>query len=386
MKLHEYQAKTLISEYGVAVPKGGVAATPQEAEEVAQRLGGPCVVKAQVHAGGRGKAGGVRLVATPKEAGQVADSLLGKRLVTIQTGPGGAPVHRVLVEETLDVERELYLGIVIDGAARAPVVIASSAGGMEIEDVSREHPELILREVVDTVVGLRAFQGRRLAAGIGLPAAAANAFAQQASRLYQVFLAKDCSMVEINPLVLTKDGRVIALDAKVTVDDDAMFRHPEMAELRDWSQEDDLEAKAGQARISYVKLDGDVGCLVNGAGLAMATMDIVSAAGFRPANFLDVGGGADPDRVAETIGILLGDPQVTRILVNVFGGIARCDDIALGIVKAIPASQKGMPIVVRFLGTNMEEGQRILQESGLNTHFVDSLAEAIEVLKGSAKA
>ena len=385
MKLHEYQAKSLISDYGVAVPKGGVAATPQEAEEVAQSLGGPCVVKAQVHAGGRGKAGGVRLVATPKEAGQAAGSLLGKRLVTIQTGPGGAPVNQVLVEETLDVERELYLGIVIDGAAQAPVVIASSAGGMEIEDVSREHPELILREVVDTVVGLRAFQGRHLAAGIGLPAAVANAFAQQASRLYQVFLAKDCSMVEINPLILTKDGRVIALDAKVTIDDDALFRQADLAELRDWSQEDELEAKAGQARISYVKLDGDVGCLVNGAGLAMATMDIVSAAGFHPANFLDVGGGADPDRVAETMGILLADHKVKRILVNVFGGIARCDDIALGIVKAIPTSRKGMPIVVRFLGTNMEEGKRILQESDLNTHFVDNLADAIEVLKGSAK-
>jgi succinyl-CoA synthetase beta subunit len=386
MKLHEYQAKTLISEYGVAVPKGGVAATPQEAEEVAKGLDGHCVVKAQVHAGGRGKAGGVRLVATPEEAGQAAGSLLGTRLVTMQTGPGGAPVHRVLVEETLDVERELYLGIVIDGAARAPVVIASSAGGMEIEDVSREYPELILREVVDTVAGFRAFQGRRLAAGIGLPFTAANAFAQQASRLYQVFLAKDCSMVEINPLILTKDGRVIALDAKVTVDDDALFRQPNLAELRDWSQEDELEAKAGQSRISYVKLDGDVGCLVNGAGLAMATMDIVSAAGFNPANFLDVGGGADPDRVAETIGILLADPKVKRILVNVFGGIARCDDIALGIVKAIPASHKSIPIVVRFLGTNMEEGKRILQESDLRTHFVDSLTEAIEVLKGSAKA
>ena len=386
MKLHEYQAKALISEYGVAVPRGSVAATPQEAREAAQRLGGACVVKAQVHAGGRGKAGGVRLVTTASEAEQVAAGLLGKRLVTIQTGPGGAPVHRVLVEETLDVERELYLGIVIDGSARAPVVIASKAGGMEIEEVAREHPELLLREVVDPVVGFRGFQGRRLAAGIGLPAAVANAFAQQATRLCQVFLAKDCSMVEINPLILTKDGRVIALDAKVSVDDDAMFRHPELAELRDWSQEDDLEAKAGQARISYVKLDGDVGCLVNGAGLAMATMDIIRAAGFHPANFLDVGGGADPDRVAETIGILLGDPKVKRILVNVFGGIARCDDIALGIIKAIPASQKRMPIVVRFLGTNMEEGKRILQQSDLNTHFVDSLAQATEVLRGLAKA
>ncbi len=386
MKLHEYQAKALISEYGVVVPRGGVAATPQEAREVAQRLGGRCVVKAQVHAGGRGKAGGVRMVASPIEAERAAASLLGKRLVTIQTGPGGAPISRVLVEEMLDVDKELYLGIVIDGSEQAPVVIASSAGGMEIEEVSREHPELILREVVNPVVGPRQFQGRRLAAGIGLPAAVANAFAQQVVRLYQVFLAKDCSMVEINPLVTTKDGRVIALDAKVSVDDDALFRHPDLAEMRDWSQDDALEAKAGQARISYVKLDGDVGCLVNGAGLAMATMDIVRAAGFQPANFLDVGGGADPDRVAQTIGILMEDPKVKRILVNVFGGIARCDDIALGMVKAIGPAHSGIPIVVRFLGTNMEEGKRILQESGLNTHFVDSLAEATQVLRGLAKS
>ena len=384
MKLHEYQAKALLAEHGVAVPRSGVAATPDQAQEVAKGLGGPCVVKAQVHAGGRGKAGGVRLVATPAEAKQVAASLLGSRLVTAQTGPGGAPVNQVLVEETLEIDKELYLAILIDGGAQALVVIASSAGGMDIEEVASKSPELILQEVIDPVIGLQAFQGRRLAAGIGLPASVAGPFAQQMVRLYQAFLANDCSMAEINPLVITKDGQVIALDAKMTLDDDALFRHAEMTSLRDWSQDDPLEAKAGQERIAYVKLDGDVGCLVNGAGLAMATMDIISSAGFQPANFLDVGGGADPDRVAQTIGILMEDPKVKRVLVNVFGGIARCDDIARGIVKAIPEDRKGMPIVVRFLGTNLEEGKRILQESDLNTHFVSSLAEATEVLRGVA--
>ena len=384
MKLHEYQAKALLAEHGVAVPRSGVAATPDQAQEVAQGLGGPCVVKAQVHAGGRGKAGGVRLVPTPAETKQVAASLLGSRLVTPQTGSEGAPVNHVLVEETLDIEQELYLAILIDGAAQALVVIASSSGGMDIEEVASKSPELILREVIDPVIGLQAFQGRRLAAGMGLPASAAGPFAQQMVRLYQAFLANDCSMAEINPLVITKDGQVIALDAKMNLDDDALFRHADMSSLRDWSQDDPLEAKAAKERIAYVKLDGDVGCLVNGAGLAMATMDIISSAGFRPANFLDVGGGADPDRVAQTIGILMEDPKVERVLVNVFGGIARCDDIAQGIVKAIPEDRKGMPIVVRFLGTNLEEGNRILRESDLNTHFVTSLAEATEVLRGLA--
>ena len=384
MKLHEYQAKALFSEYGVVVPNGGVAATPPEAHDVAQRLAGPCVVKAQVHAGGRGKAGGIRLVSTPEEAEQAAAAMLGSHLVTAQTGPEGAPVNQVLVEETLEVEQELYLSIVIDGGAQAPVVIASQAGGMEIEEVAAEHPELILREVVDPIVGLRAFQGRRLAAGMGLPAALANPFAQQVARLYEMFVARDCSMAEINPLVTTKDGRIIALDAKLSLDDDGLFRQSALAALRDWSQDDPLEAKAGQERIAYVKLDGDVGCMVNGAGLAMATMDIIGAAGLQPANFLDVGGGADPDRVAQTMGILLEDPKVTRILVNVFGGIARCDDIAQGIVQAIPEERKGIPIVVRFLGTNMEEGNRVLRESDLNAHFVSSLAEATVVLKALA--
>lgn len=381
MKLHEYQAKALFSKYGMVVPRGGVAATPQEARDVAQGLAGPCVVKAQVHAGGRGKAGGIRLVATPREAERAAAAMLGTRLVTAQTGPAGAPVSQVLVEETLEVERELYLGIVVDGGAQAPVVLASRAGGMEIEEIAAEHPELILREVANPIVGLRAFQGRRLAIGMGLPVSMVNTLAQQVMRLYEAFMANDCSLAEINPLVITKDERIVALDAKLSLDDDALFRHPDLAALRDWSQDEPLEAKAGQAGISYVKLDGDMACLVNGAGLAMATMDIAKAGGHDPANFLDVGGGADPDRVAQAMAIVLEDPQVARILVNVFGGIARCDDIARGIVKAVPEERKGIPIVVRFLGTNLEEGKRILQESGLNTYFVDRLSEATEVLK-----
>ena len=380
MKLHEYQAKALLSLYGMLMPRGGVASTPKDAWAVAERLSAPCVVKAQVYAGGRGKAGGIRLVNTPEEAEQAAADMLGTRLVTAQTGPEGAPVSRVLVEEALEVERELYLGIVIDGQVQAPVMIASRAGGVEIEQVAAKHPELLLRETIDPVVGLRSFQGRRLATGMGLPASMANSLAQQMIRMYEAFTAKDCSLVEVNPLVVTRDGRLVALDAKVTLDDDALFRQQDMAALRDWGQDSPLEAKAGQAGIAYVKLDGDVGCLVNGAGLAMATMDTINAGGHRPANFLDVGGGADPDRVATAMGIILDDPQVTRILVNVFGGIARCDDIAQGIVQAIPEARKGVPLVVRLLGTKVEDGKRILTEAGLNIRFVDSLREATEAL------
>jgi len=385
MKTHEYQAKALLSKYGISVPRGGEAATPQEAREVAQRLGGPCVVKAQVHAGGRGKAGGVRLVATPEEAEQAATVMLGTRLVTHQTGPAGAPVNRVLVEETLDVERELYLGIVIDGVAQAPVVIASRAGGMDIEEISAEHPELILKEAADPVIGFQAFQGRRLVAGMGLPASVAGPLSQQMIRLYEAFVDNDCSLVEINPMVITKDEHVVALDAKLILDDDALFRHQDISALRDWDQDEPLEAKAGQAGIAYVKLDGNVGCMVNGAGLAMGTMDTIKASGSQPANFLDVGGGANPDRVAQAMNIILDDPMVESVLVNIFGGIARCDDIARGIVQAVPDWRKDLPIIVRFLGTNMEEGNDILRNSGLNTHFVSELAEATQVLKDLAK-
>ena len=381
MKLHEYQAKELLASYGVHVPEGGVASTPVEANRVAQRLGGTAVVKAQVHAGGRGKAGGIRLVSTAQEAEQAAAALLGTRLVTAQTDPDGVPVGRVLVEQTMEVEQELYLGILIDGSVGGPVVIASRAGGMEIEEIATESPEIILRVAIDPVVGFQPFQSRYLSHAMGLSADAAKALTPQLTALYRLFMERDCSMVEVNPLVVTKEQRIVALDAKVTIEDDALYRQPQMAELRDLSQEGPLEATALEKGIAYVKLDGDVGCLVNGAGLAMATMDTVRAAGFDPANFLDVGGGADPERVAETVRLVLEDPSVKRILVNVFGGIARCDDIARGIVLAMPEERKEMPIIVRFLGTNKEEGKQVLQESGLNIHPIADLNEGIEVLR-----
>jgi len=363
------------------VPRGGLASTPAEARQVAERLGGACYVKAQVYAGGRAKAGGIRKAATPQEAEGHAAALIGSRLVTAQTGPDGVPVHRVLIEEALEIERELYLGIVVDGGAEAVVVMASSAGGVDIEAVAREHPELILRQVVDPVVGFQPYQGRRLAIGMGLPAATARSLARQMVSLYEVFIAKDCSLAEINPLVLTKDGRMVALDAKINVDDDALFRHEDLAALRDWSQLDPLEAKAGQAGISYVKLDGDVGCLMNGAGLAMATMDAIKGAGLAPANFLDVGGGAAAERVSLAMSIVLQDSGVKRVLLQVLGGVARCDDIATGIVQAMPPERRGLPLVVRLLGTNLEEGKAILRQSGLNVRFVDTLLEAIEALQ-----
>ncbi|MBI4311384.1 MAG: ADP-forming succinate--CoA ligase subunit beta [Chloroflexi bacterium] len=384
MKLHEYQAKALLSMYGMLVPRGGLAATPAEARQVAERLGRPCVVKAQVYAGGRGKAGGIRMVQTPEEAEAAAASLLGTRLVTPQTGPGGAPVHRVLVEETLEIERELYLGVLIDGGVESVVVIASRAGGVNIETVAQEHPELVLRQVVDPVVGFQGFQGRRLAVDMGLPALMARSLARQMVAMYEVFIAKDCSLVEINPLVITKDGRPVVLDAKISVDDDALFRHEDLAALRDWDQLDPLEAKAGRAGIAYVKLDGDVGCLMNGAGMAMATMDAIKAAGLEPANFLDVGGAGDAERVAKAMSILLEDPSVKRVLVNIFGGIARCDDIARGIIQAVSPGQRNVPFVVRLLGTNLEEGKALFRASGLNVRFADTLLEAIEALKGAA--
>ncbi|MBI4338465.1 MAG: ADP-forming succinate--CoA ligase subunit beta [Chloroflexi bacterium] len=381
MKLHEYQSKALLSMYGMLVPRGGLAATPAEARQVAKRLGGPCYVKAQVYAGGRAKAGGIRKAATPEEAEGTAAALLGSRLVTPQTGPEGVPIHRVLVEESLEVERELYLGIVIDGGTESVVVMASQSGGIDVEAVAREHPELILRQVVDPLVGFQAYQGRRLAIDMGLPASIARSLAPQMLALYELFIAKDCSLAEINPLVITRDGRIVALDAKLNVDDDALFRHEDLAALRDWSQLDPLEAKAGQAGLSYVKLEGDVGCLMNGAGMAMATLDAIQAAGLSPANFLDVGGAGDAERVATAMSILLDDPSVRRVLVNVFGGIARCDDIARGILQAFTPERQGIPLVVRLLGTNLDEGKAIFRASGLRVRFADTLLEAIQALQ-----
>ena len=384
MKVHEYQAKALLAQYGIPVPKGSVATTAQEAQDAAAALGGKAVVKAQVHAGGRGKAGGVKVVSGPDEAGQIVGGLLGTRLVTFQTGADGVPVQQVLVEETVDVARELYLAIVIDGEAKRNVIIASQAGGMDIEEVATTTPEKILRVAVDPTVGYQPFQGRRIAYGLNLEAAQVRPAADLIGNLYRLFVEKDCTLAEVNPLVVTGEGQLLAIDAKVSIDDDALFRHGDLRDLRDPGQEEELEAEANNYDISYVQLDGDVGCLVNGAGLAMATMDIIQAAGARPANFLDVGGGADVEKCTRAVGIILSDPKVKRILVNIFGGILSCDTAAQGVVNACTERGVNPEIVVRMLGTNFEEGRTILRDSGLNVTMVDTLTEAAKALTGAA--
>ncbi len=382
MKIHEYQAKRLLSDYGVPVPQGGVAETPDDAAKLVADLGGSAVVKAQVHAGGRGMAGGVKLVSSPEEAAEFAESILGTNLVTFQTGPEGVPVRKVLVEETIDVAKELYLAMVIDGAAEGVVAIASQSGGMEIEEVAESNPELILRAVVDPVLGLQAFQGRKLAYALGVDAALVRPVAALVENLYRAFRENDCSLAEINPLVITTDGRALAVDAKLDFDDDAMFRHAGLAELQDPEQEDAGEVEARRHDINYVKLDGTVGCIVNGAGLAMATMDVVLAGGASPANFLDIGGGADEDKVAQALNIVLADRSVELVLVNIFGGILRCDVAARGFVQAANAQPDAMrPMVVRMLGTNADEGRRILSESGLDVTLVNDLGGAATAIR-----
>ena len=381
MKVHEYQAKSIFTRYGVPVPRGGVASTPMEAQEVAESLGGRAVIKAQVHAGGRGKAGGIKLVKTGREAEEAAASLLGKQLVTSQTGPQGVPVGKVLVEEAAEVTRELYLALTIDRVFRAPVMIASESGGMEIEEVAARAPEKIFREAIDPLTGFQPFQGRRLCYSLNLEPELIMPGSQLMAAVHRIFVDNDCSLVEINPLALTTDKRMIALDAKLSFDDDSLFRHPDLQEMRDPGQDDPFEAQAQEYDISYVKLDGEVGCLVNGAGLAMATMDVIKMAGASPANFLDVGGGASEEKVARAVGIMLSDPQVKLILVNIFGGILRCDIAARGIVQACKEKESNLPILVRMLGTNVEEGQAVLRGSGLNVTFADSLAEVAQKMK-----
>jgi succinyl-CoA synthetase beta subunit len=381
MKVHEYQAKALMAKYGIPVPKGGVAATPEEAKKVATDLGGKVVVKAQVHAGGRGKAGGVKVVGNPEEAAEFTKSILGTQLVTFQTGPEGVPVGSVLVEETMDIVKELYLAMLIDTSTRSIVVIASEAGGMDIEEVADTTPEKILRVVVDSTVGLQPFQGRQLAYGMGMAPELVRPAADLMMKLYKLFVEQDCSQAEINPLVVTGDGRVLPVDAKLTIDDDAMFRHKDLDSLRDAGQEDPLESQAHDIGVIYVRLDGDVGCLVNGAGLAMATMDVVTNVGAKPANFLDVGGGADEERIRAAVGILLSDPNVKRVLVNIFGGILRCDMLARGLVAAYADKKSTAPLVVRMLGTNAEEGRQVLSESGLNVTIAHTFNEAAEALR-----
>lgn len=378
MKIHEYQAKTLLAEFGVPVPRGRVASTPQEAREVAAEVGGKVVIKAQIHAGGRGKAGGIKVASSPQEAERMAGELLGKNLATHQTSPEGVPMNKVLVEEAMEGERELYLGIVIDGSAQMPVIMASEAGGMEIEEIAERSPEKIIKTHIYPSIGFQPFQGRRLAYGMGLEVEQIRPAVALISSLYSLFHSKDCSLAEINPLLITADGKLLALDAKLNFDDDALFRHKEILEMRDTSQEDLLDVEASKYNINYIKLNGDVGCMVNGAGLAMATMDIIKLMGAEPANFLDVGGGASEEQISQAFKLLLSDPKVKRVLVNIFGGILRCDIAARGIVAAAKETGVNVPVVVRMRGTNVEEGQRILAQSGLNVVLASDLKDAAQ--------
>ena len=385
MKIHEYQAKEILARYGVPIPKGRVATTPEEAAEIAAELGGRAVVKAQVHAGGRGKAGGIKVVSSAEEAAQAAGELIGSTLVTFQTGPEGASVGSVLVEELVDVETELYVGMAIDGATEGVVAIASSAGGMEIEEVAETTPEKIVRVAVDPVLGLQPFQGRRIAYGLGVDDSLVRPISGLMDSIYKVFEDSDCSLVEINPLGITSDGRILAMDAKLTIDDDAVFRHRDLLALRDPDQEDPLEVEAREFDINYVKLEGDIGCIVNGAGLAMATMDVIHAAGAAPANFLDIGGGADEAKVAKALSIVLSDAEVKTVLVNLFGGILRCDVAARGFLQAAeerPGAVK--PMIVRMLGTNSDEGREIMANSGLDVVLVDNLNQAADAIRAAS--
>jgi succinyl-CoA synthetase beta subunit len=389
MKIHEYQAKAILSRYGVTTPRGEVAFTKEEAREAAQRLKSQIVVvKAQIHAGGRGKGGGVKLARSADEAAEIASHILGMTLVTAQTAPQGRVVKRLLIEEGLDIKRELYLGLLIDRESGRPVFMASSAGGMEIEQVAKENPGTILREQIHPAVGLQPFQARKIAFGLGLTgdqAAAATPFLQA---LYRAFIDTDASLIEINPCVLTGEGKLVALDAKMTFDDNGLFRHKDLRELRDLDEEDPLEVEASKYGLNYIKLDGSVACMVNGAGLAMATMDIIKYAGGSPANFLDVGGGASADQVKNAFRILMSDPAVKAVFINIFGGILRCDVLATGVVAAAKDLSVRVPIVVRMEGTNVESGQQILRDSGLNFTIADGMrdgAQKVVALAGGAR-
>jgi succinyl-CoA synthetase beta subunit len=379
MKIHEYQAKELLSKYGVNVPRGIVARSPEEAYHAAKELGTDVVVvKAQIHAGGRGKGGGVKLAKSADEARELASKMLGMNLVTHQTGPEGREVRVLLVEEGLPIDKEFYLGIVLDRATGRPVFMASSAGGMDIEEVAASTPELILKETIDPSVGFRPFQARKLAFGLGLPAQLVNQAAKFMQALYNAYEQTDASLVEINPFLLTKDGRLFALDAKITFDDNAMFRHADFQNLRDLNEEEPLEIEASKYDLNYIKLDGNIACMVNGAGLAMATMDIIKLAGGEPANFLDVGGGASQERVEAAFRILLADPNVRAVLINIFGGIVRTDMVARGVIEAAKSIGVQVPIVVRLEGTNVEEGRRLISESGMNFTVANGMKDAAE--------
>ena len=385
MNIHEYQAKELLKPFGVPVPKGRVANTAADAAAIAREMGGTVVVKAQIHAGGRGKAGGVKVVKSPEEAEKAAAAMLGKTLVTHQTGPQGREVKRLLIEEGLPIARELYLGMVLDRATGRVTVIASTEGGVEIEEVARKTPEKILKEVIDPAVGLLPFQCRRLAYALGV-GKQAGPFTALLQALARAFAEKDCSLAEINPLVVTQDGRLLALDAKINIDNNALFRRPEIEALRDLNEEDPKEYEASKLGLSYISLDGNIGCMVNGAGLAMATMDIIKLCGGEPANFLDVGGGATKERVTEAFKILLSDKRVKGVLVNIFGGIMRCDVIAQGVVDAARELGVTVPLVVRLQGTNVEQGRKILADSGLAITPADTIGDAAEkIVKAISK-
>jgi succinyl-CoA synthetase beta subunit len=378
MKIHEYQAKALLARYDVPVPRGEVVFSPEEARAAAKRIGGSVVVKAQIHAGGRGKGGGVKLAKDAEEAAEIADRILGMTLVTHQTGPEGKIVQRVLIEETLPIERELYLGVVLDRAQGKNVFMASSAGGMEIEEVARKTPELLLKEPLEVGLGLTPFQARKLAFGMGVPKESIRDAISAMTALARAYDALDASLAEINPFILTRDGKVYALDAKVNIDDNALYRHRDLMELRDLNEEDPLEVEASKHSLNYIKLDGTVGCMVNGAGLAMATMDIIKYAGGSPANFLDVGGGANAEQIRNAFRILISDKNVKAVLINIFGGILRCDTLATGVVTAARELAMKIPIVVRMEGTNVELGRQILKDSGLSFTVAEGMKDAAE--------
>ncbi|MBA78520.1 MAG: ADP-forming succinate--CoA ligase subunit beta [Tistrella sp.] len=386
MNIHEYQAKALLAKYGVAVPRGGVAYTPEEAVEVAKSLGGPVwVVKAQIHAGGRGKAGGVKVVKSLDDVAATAKNMLGMTLVTHQTGPEGKEVKRVYIEEGCDIRRELYLGVVIDRETSSVTFMASTEGGMEIEEVAKETPEKIIKVPVDVITGMQPFHARKIAHGLGLEGKQVSVATKFMLAMYQAVIGTDASIVEINPLVVTGAGDVIALDAKMNFDDNALFRHKDIEDLRDESEEDPSELEASRHALNYIKLDGNIGCMVNGAGLAMATMDIIKLYGGEPANFLDVGGGATRERVTTAFKLILSDPNVEGILVNIFGGIMRCDVIAEGVVAAAREISLQVPLVVRLEGTNVEKGKAILANSGLPIMSADDLADAAEKIVKAVK-
>ncbi|WP_457669288.1 ADP-forming succinate--CoA ligase subunit beta [Thiolapillus sp.] len=387
MNLHEYQAKALFSEYGIPVPPGQVATSADEAVAAARKVGGNVwVVKAQAHTGARGKAGGVKLVRTLDEVAKAADGMIGSQLVTHQTGPSGLPVEKVLVEKGSDIRRELYLGVLLDRARSRITFMASSAGGMNIEEVAAKTPEKILTTVVDSAAGLQPYQGRYLAFGLGLEGQQIKAFGKILSALYKLYLEKDASLMEINPLIVTADDELMALDAKINIDDSALYRHPDIKALRDVSQEDEREAAAAEHDLNYISLDGNIGCMVNGAGLAMATMDLVQLQGGEPANFLDVGGGTTAERVTEAFKLILSDSKVRAVLVNIFGGIVRCDLIAEGIITAVKKLGMSVPVVVRLQGTNASQGLAMLEQSGLDFITAEDFTEAAQKVVAVAKA